>query len=76
MAKGIKRHPYRYTQLTEKSCIRLLKLLPGKANQKIQRHLRPISLRELPSYEAISYVWSSRRERTRIPCHGNLLRFR
>ncbi len=51
--------------------IRLLRLLPGDKEAKIQCRLVEASLDTVPSYEAISYVWGRPQKREPIECDGH-----
>ncbi|KAF1841559.1 uncharacterized protein K460DRAFT_419605 [Cucurbitaria berberidis CBS 394.84] len=52
--------------------IRLLRLLPGPSYAKIRCRLVVASLDDVPSYEAISYVWGPPQKRERIECDGQV----
>ncbi|KAJ4374297.1 hypothetical protein N0V83_003038 [Neocucurbitaria cava] len=52
--------------------IRLLRLLPGTSGSRIQCRLVEASLDDVPSYEAISYVWGPPQKRERIECDGQV----
>lgn len=74
MTKGRTRKLYRYQPLPQDQSIRLLQLLPGKENQKVQCRLQAVSTQSCPKYEAISYVWGPRKERSHILCNGKLIK--
>ncbi|KAI0012251.1 heterokaryon incompatibility protein-domain-containing protein [Xylariaceae sp. FL0662B] len=50
--------------------IRILELLPGTFDQPLECHLVPVSVFDLPSYEALSYVWGSPVFNKSITCDG------
>lgn len=74
MTKGRTRKLYRHQPLPHDQSIRLIQLLPGKQHQKVQCRLQTVSTQSCPEYEAISYVWGPRNERTHILCHGKLVK--
>ncbi|KAI1085329.1 heterokaryon incompatibility protein-domain-containing protein [Whalleya microplaca] len=50
--------------------IRLLELLPGTLDHELECHLKPVSWTDLPSYEALSYVWGVPIFNNPITCDG------
>ncbi|CAO2657219.1 Nn.00g033450.m01.CDS01 [Neocucurbitaria sp. VM-36] len=52
--------------------IRLLRLLPGSSSATLQCRLVEANLEDVPSYEAISYVWGPPQKRERIDCDGQV----
>ena len=51
--------------------IRLLQLMPGKAETPLRCHLITVSLQDSPTFEALSYVWGSPNIKTPIEVEGD-----
>jgi len=65
---------YNYHRLHHDGAVRLLKLHPAAtATDQIECDLEEHGLNDLPSYEAISYVWGTATERIPILCTGRVL---
>ncbi|KAK1461604.1 heterokaryon incompatibility protein [Colletotrichum melonis] len=54
-------------------CIRILVLKPGPDTIPIQIELQEASIDDLPTFEALSYVWGDPSERRQIDCSGQLV---
>lgn len=53
--------------------IRLLRLLPGSGNARIQCHLTEVAIVNSPPYETLSYVWGDANVTEPILCNGETL---
>ncbi|OCK91867.1 HET-domain-containing protein [Cenococcum geophilum 1.58] len=53
--------------------IRLLELFPGRSIDPVQCQLKPVSLLDSPSYEALSYCWGDPRGQRAITCNNERL---
>lgn len=67
MEQSYGEHEYVYTQL-DPDCIRVLELLPGRADEEIRIRLRTVDLLALRTYqyEALSYTWGSTENSKRL----------
>lgn len=65
--------PYRYKRLNHELGreIRLMRLLPGFANETLRCSIRHVNLDDNPTYEAVSYTWATQDGETRMT--GELL---
>jgi hypothetical protein len=64
---------YKYEPL-ETGHIRLLELLPGRADDELRCSLNHVSLDESPEYRAISYCWGDPEPAHYICCEGGYVR--
>jgi hypothetical protein len=53
--------------------IRLLELLPGQSIDRLECHLKEVSLFSSPQYEAVSYCWGNPRDQRSIICNNERL---
>jgi hypothetical protein len=60
---------YRYTPLQHSRQFRLLRLQPGDEAASTQITIFPVSLDELPTYEALSYTWGNPSQKAKICCN-------
>lgn len=69
---------FRYTSLdsstTTQPFIRLLELLPGRDSHLVKAKLKEVALSENLRYEAVSYCWGDKENRSSITCNGHELR--
>ncbi|UJO16226.1 uncharacterized protein CLAFUR5_04851 [Fulvia fulva] len=62
-----------YIRLSQGYNIRLVELLPGKPNAALETRLRVHDLEQAPSYDALSYVWGTQKDKKAIVCSGKTL---
>lgn len=61
---------FQYTPLQKGRKIRVLELAPGEGGWPLEVELVNLDLDEDPEYSALSYVWGSATDRTKIKCNG------
>ncbi|KAH7330151.1 heterokaryon incompatibility protein-domain-containing protein [Rhexocercosporidium sp. MPI-PUGE-AT-0058] len=61
---------FRYTPLQRGRKIRVLETARGEGNWALKVKLVHVDLDENPGYSALSYVWGSGTDRTKIECNG------
>jgi hypothetical protein len=60
-----------YPQLSEKEKTRLIILEPGKPDDDLKCHLKPVDVLQDYEYEALSYTWGEELEEYFIECSGS-----
>ncbi len=61
---------FRYNHLQPGRKIRVLELAPGDGDRTLKGKLIHVHLDEDPEYSALSYVWGSGTDRSKIECNG------
>src|SRR5277367_4609051 len=59
-----------YKNTLDESNIRILEIVPGEFEDKIECYLRTIPLVHSEPYDALSYVWASDANEVSITCNG------
>src|SRR5450432_1219872 len=70
---GATSSPYSFPLSRENEEIRLISLSPGKWNDAIECDISIVSLKEYPTYEALSYVWAAVPGKSRIFLNGYIV---
>jgi Heterokaryon incompatibility protein (HET) len=66
---------FKYEALLNKDFIRVLHLLPGESNERIECRLHTLSRLEAnDNYEALSYTWGESNEQSAIVCNNKLVK--
>ena len=63
---------YEYIALLHQHAIRLLELMPGKADDKLVGSMKTVRIDHTPSYEAISYAWGNPERTAEILCNDQV----